>query len=97
MTTLLKILVSIMSNPITNGVLLAALITSNVFTITENNALERKIDNMIQMQEREMEEKEAKEALDKQSNSDAKSRSDEFFKKRSKEFEELKWYGPREY
>ena len=97
MTTLLKILVSMMSNPITSGVLLAALITSNAFMITENNELERKIDVMVQVQEREMAEKEAKEAHDKKSKSDAKSRSDEFFKKRSKEFEEMEWYGPREY
>ena len=41
MNTILNALVSLMSNPTTSGVLLAALIGSNVFMVSEKNELER--------------------------------------------------------
>ena len=100
-----------MSNPTASGVLLAALIGSNVVMVSKNSELERnnayierkldamslQLEKMIKIRNDEREEKEAKEAYDKKSMSDKSKLSDEFFKDRSKEFENLEWYGPRKY
>ena len=111
MNTIVSALLNLMSNPTTSGVLLAALIGSNVFMVSEKSELERsnavieqqmavmaeQLQKMVDAQEKALAEEKAKVVYDKLHKSDAWRRSEKFFKARSKEFEELEWYGPRKY
>ena len=110
MNTIVNALISLMSNPTTSGVLLAALIGSNALMYSENSELEKsnavieqqlstmaeQLKIMVKAQANYLATEQAKQVRQQAASDDARRRSDEFFKRRSKEFAELEWWRPRE-
>ena len=110
MNRIASALLSLMSNPTTSGVLLAALIGSNVFMISYSGDLERSIavieqqlsaiteqlEKRVDAEEKETADAKAREEFEKLHRYDPKKSNDEFLDMMSKRFNGKGWWGPRE-